>query len=377
MMLMMSAFVPILLLPFLLLMIDPCVCFSATVPRRSTPVLFPSEAGDPVHLQFDVGCVANPVVLLPSSLDQDSKWQMYYYGNAGSWNHEIKCFLPTGWSGLAESDDGLTWTKIPGSHTDGSVLGPSEDDWDCVQTGVSDVVRINSKESHMFYFGADKEEIAMGPGSIAGFRMRIGRAKSYDQGRTWIKDKGYLLDYDSSEGLFASWPRIMLPQEKSDPWSMLYHAFDGQKWRVFGAKSTDQGDSWTRTGLVLEGGTSEDAFDFGGIGTRTVTPWRDGWLMIYEGVAKSGTHCLGAAYCDKSLTSAWTKLNDGKPILEPGKGPMGDWCSQVIGTPFVVALPDQSLRLYHCGKDGPDGKMRIGVVESKSGDISPESWKAI
>ena len=100
MMLMMSAFVPILLLPFLLLMIDPCVCFSATIPRRSTPVLFPSEAGDSVHLQFDVGCVANPVVLLPSSLDQDSKWQMYYYGNAGSWNHEIKCFLPTGWSGL-------------------------------------------------------------------------------------------------------------------------------------------------------------------------------------------------------------------------------------------------------------------------------------
>lgn len=304
---------------------------------------------------------------------------MYYYGNAGSWNYGIKCFLPTGWSGLAESDDGLKWTKIPGNANDGSILGPSddEDEWDCVQTGVSDVIRLNPKEWHMFYFGAGKEEIAMGPGSIAGFRMRIGRAKSYDQGRTWIKDKGYVLDYDSSEGLFASWPRIMLPLEEKDPWSMLYHSFDGQKWRVFGAKSSNQGDSWTRTGLVLEGGTSEDDFDFSGIGTRTVTPWRDGWLMIYEGVDKSSTHRLGAAYCDKSLSTAWTKLNDGKAILEPGKGALGDWCSQVIGTPFLVSMPDKSLRLYHCGKDGPDGKMAIGVIASISGDISPESWTAI
>jgi hypothetical protein len=340
------------------------------------------------HPPFDLGCVANPVVLLPSLEQQGcSKWQMYYYGNAGSWNHGIKCFLPTGWSGLAESDDGLTWTKIPGTANtanantanDGSILGPSdnEEDWDCVQTGVSDVVRLDKNEWHMYYFGANKEEIAMGPGSIAGFRMRIGRAKSYDQGRTWSKDKGYVLDYDSSEGLFASWPRIMLPLQEGDPWSMLYHSFDGDKWRVFGAKSTDQGDSWTRTGLVLEGGTSEDDFDFAGIGTRTVTPWRDGWLMIYEGVGKGGKHCLGAASCDKSLSTAWTKLNDGKPILEPGKGPLGDWCSQVIGTPFVVSMPGKGLRLYHCGKDGPDGKMKIGVLASQSFDISPESWTAI
>jgi hypothetical protein len=49
---------------------------------------------------------------------------------------------------------------------------------------------------------------------------------------------------------------------------MFYHSFDGSKWRVFGAESTDRGDSWTRTGLALEGGTTEDAFDFAGIGTN-------------------------------------------------------------------------------------------------------------
>jgi hypothetical protein len=68
---------------------------------------------------------------------------------------------------------------------------------------------------------------------------------------------------------------------------MIYHSFDGSKWRVFGAESKDSGDSWIHTGPVLEGGTTEDAFDFAVIGSREVTTWRDGLLMIYEGVDKS------------------------------------------------------------------------------------------
>lgn len=145
---------------------------------------------------------------------------------------------------------------------------------------------------------------------------------------------------------------------------------------MFGAESKDSGDSWIHTGPVLEGGTTEDAFDFAGIGTRAVTTWRDGLLMIYEGVDKSSTHRLGAAYCEDG-SSKWIKLNDGKPILEPGKGPLGDWCSQVIGTPFVLTLPSGGLRIYHCGKDSPGGKMSIGCVDSVSGEVSPDSWVVV
>lgn len=375
----------ILIFPTLLLFFQGTIAFSTKEAGRpkSSPVLKPSTD----ESCFDFGCVANPVILPPvdnKSKGSNTEWQCYYYGNSGSWNGGHKCFLPTGSSGLAVSSDGLTWTKVPGAEEGGAILVPSKEGWDSVQTGVGDVIRINENELQMYYFGGSDEALWFGPGgSVVGFRMRIGRAKSVDNGRTWTKDDNYLLDFDEKEGFFASWPRVMLPppgggdSQDDTPWKMLYHSFNGQKWRVYGAESFDRGDSWKRTGLVLEGGSSEDDFDFSGIGTRDVTPWKNGWLMIYEGVGKCSTHRLGAAYCDSS-TGVWEKLNNGKPILEPGMGPLGEWTQQVIGTPYVVTTPDSdSLRIYHCAKNSADGKMAIGVVESNSGEISPESWEPI
>ena len=40
-----------------------------------------------------------------------------------------------------------------------------------------------------------------------------------------------MLDYDASEGLFASWPRLLPPELTGGSWRMLYHAFDGKSWR--------------------------------------------------------------------------------------------------------------------------------------------------
>ena len=356
-----------------------CHSFSVISSKTSTPILTISsnDESSGEEPKFDTGCVANPVVLPPCKDDPDGEWQCYYYGNAGSWNGGRPCFLPTGSSGLAVSKDGISWTKVIGKETDGSILTPSPEgsnEWDSVQTGVGDVIRINKDELHMYYFGGSDEELSFGPGSIAGFRMRIGRAKSFDNGRTWEKDGGYVLDYDESEGVFASWPRIVT-FEDDQPWAMYYHSFDGKIWRVYKAESSDGGDTWERKGLVLEGGESEDAFDSSGIGTRSVVKWRDGFLMIFEGVDSKSTHRLGAAF-SKDGTN-WTKMNEGKPILEPFKGPMGEWTKQVIGTPFVINMEDGSLRLYHCAKEGPDSQMGIGVVVSESGDIEPDCWTAV
>lgn len=173
------------------------------------PILEPSY-NDPTR--FDAACVANPVVLPPSN--DGEKWQMYYYGNAGSWNRDITSFLPTGWCGLAESDDGICWTKIDGSdNANGAILGPSDDpnEWDAVQIGVGDVIRVPSDDNknggeellHMYYFGGSSEPVGLGTMAgmeLVGFRMRIGRAKSSDNGRTWTK-MGVCLDFDESEGI--------------------------------------------------------------------------------------------------------------------------------------------------------------------------------
>lgn len=300
------------------------------------------------------------------------------------------------------SNDGITWTKVPGKEPHGAILAPTVDDptaWDACQIGVGDVVRNPGAKSNpadeedeliMFYFGGSNEEVAMGPPpngdpKVVGFRMRIGRAVSTDRGRSWTKDATYCLDYDESEGFFCSWPRIVLPNiadDDNEPWRMFYHSFNGVKFRAFGAKSHDAGRTWQRTGLVLSGATEEGAFDSGGIGTRHVIPWRQGLLMIYEGVdggKSSSTHRFGAAYCrasDVDDREEWVRLNSGKPILEPGKPPLGEWCKHVIGTPFIVPMPDGGLRLYHCGRESATGRMAIGMVVSPSGDVEPGNWVA-
>ena len=344
-------------------------------------VLLPSSPMDPVH--FDTAAVANPVVLPPC--DACDKWQMYYYGNNGFWANGSPCFLPTGSCGLAESEDGIHWTKVKGSLVgkDGAVFGPSENpkDWDSLHVGVGDVVRISPDELHMYYFGGNPDEVA---GSLPnGFRMRIGKARSLDNGRTWER-MGMVLDYDNKEGLFASWPRIMKPKDECKPWQMLYHSFDGSKWRVYGATSTDQGETWTRRGLLLDAGTHKDSFDANGIGTRAVvSPWRGGALMVYESVDPKGKHRLGAAFnTDPDGGDEWTKLqrillkDEGGPVAEPGKPPMHGWTTLVIGTPYLVNMPDGSLRMYHCGKDSDHG-LAIGLVESEDSEVTPGFWKPV
>jgi len=48
---------------------------------------------------------------------------------------------------------------------------------------MGDVIRINKDELHMYYFGGSTEELSFGLGTIAGFRIRISRAKSFNNGR--------------------------------------------------------------------------------------------------------------------------------------------------------------------------------------------------
>ena len=110
---------------------------------------------------------------------------------------------------------------------------------------MGDVIRINKDELHMYYFGGSTEELSFGLGTIAGFRIRISRAKSFNNGRAQTKGDNYLFDYDKSERLFTSQPRIVMHHnDNKKTQSMYYHSFDSKKWRVYRAKSIDKGDIW-------------------------------------------------------------------------------------------------------------------------------------
>lgn len=357
----------------LLLLVAPAVAL------RVGPVISPSRNA----ARWDAACVANPVVLPPRNADED--WRCFYYGNAGGygesggWNGGAKCFLPTGYCGLATSPDGVSWNAVDGANADGSVFAPGElSAWDGLHVGVGDIVRLTNGTMVMLYLGGSNEPVALGPASVTGIRMRIGRALSDDDGLSWRRDPAPVLDVDTEEGLFASWPRVLVMEDGT--WYMTYHAFNGSAWSVFSATSADMGVSWVRTGRVLGPGDA-GAFDCAGIGTRAMCEWRGQWLMMYEGVEGvfEGKHRIGVATSDDRGAS-WHKALDldgpdpGGPIVEPGSP--GAWTEQVVGTPYLVPLADGGLRLYYCAKT-TSTNMSIGLLESSSGDVGRDAWRAV
>jgi hypothetical protein len=372
---------------------------ATTEPSSLAPVLSPS-ANRPER--WDSACVANPVVLKPGS--GEDRWKMFYYGNNGNWSDGTVGFLPTGTSGLAESADGVSWTKVDGPRADGSVFGPADDvdAWDGLHTGVGDVIREDDGSLLMFYFGGGgKAANAAGKG-FRGLGMQIGRARSVDGGRSWTRcgsgadGAGPVLEARAEEGLFASceaafkhpsigihrcdpitrrWPRIL---RYDDKWVMLYHAFNGTHWRAFSATSTDLGLSWSDRRLALDVGPA-GAFDETGVGTRSVIKRGDHALMVYEGVdgggTFSGTHRLGAATSSDGGRT-WARVGDGQAIVAPGIAPLGAWTAQVVGTPYLVADGD-ALRLYHCAKQNSETNMSIGLLISESGNVAAGAWRGV
>ena len=182
---------------------------------------------------WDARCAAMPIVLPPSAAEP--RWKMFYYGREGAeWAGGLPAFLPTGVSGVAESEDGLTWSRVRGPLEGGAILRPSEDAaaFDHVQLGMTDVLVNDDDGSYTaLYFGGSAEQVSlgMGPGPISGFKMRPAAATSAD-GLSWercganpLLDVGGEGEWDSN---FASWPRA-LPVDQAKPggkWLMTYHA---------------------------------------------------------------------------------------------------------------------------------------------------------
>ena len=353
---------------------------------------------------WDARTAAMPIVLTPSAAEP--RWKMFYYGREGAeCNGGLPAFLPTGVSEVAESEDGLTWSRVRGPLESGAVLRPSEDAaaFDHVHLGMTDVL-INDDGSYTaLYFGGSAElvSLGMGPGPISGFKMRPAAATSAD-GLCWDR-RGTLLDvgepgeWDSN---FASWPRA-LPIDATKPggrWLMTYHALqptaetEGDKagdagpptWAV-GSAVCEGGPlgPWTKVGRVLAGG-AEGSWDERGIGTRHVVHALAGettqMVMVYEGVGADGRHRLGLATSTDGGLS-WDKVlgvgaEPGGPIFE-GADPSGEgaWDDGNVGTPWVVRLPDGRWRLYYVGTSDKGRTVAIGAAESD--ELFSSDWTRV
>ena len=310
----------------------------------------------------------------------------------------MPAFLPTGISGVAESDDGLNWSRVHGPLTEGAVLRPSDDSaaFDYVHVGFTDIIPQTDGSYVALYLGgsADELSLGMGPGSIKGFRMRPGIALSKD-GIAWERlltanpmlDVG---DAGSWDSVFCSWPRA-LPVDAAKPngeWIMTYHSLvppdkDGiPRWAVGVAVSTSGsiGPYTKLEGPVLSGGTP-GSFDEAGIGTRHVVhnPNGSGLVMVYEGVSGAdGRHRLGlATSIDNGRT--WNKVmgvgvDPGGPIFEGAPPDDNSWDNGNVGTPWVMQLPDGRWRLYYVGTSR-NRAVAIGAAESN--ELFSSQWTRV
>ena len=314
----------------------------------------------------------------------DGIWRMWYYGRDTQFDREIN--LPSGRCGLATSVDGLSWQRVPGPLTRGAIFEPHPDParFDSSHVGVSDV-QLHSGIYWMWYFGGDHSRQTIGRFEVKGLNLRPGCAISRD-GLHWVRlegpYRGALLDLGQPgepDMALCGWPQVLHCAD--GVWRMYYHSLDPTR-SIFVVSLAESADGlvWSKRGEVLGAG-EPGTFDALGVGTRHVV-FRDGsYLMFYEGVGANGhsSHSIGLATSEDAVR--WIRRpgseTDGSVFAHAPAG-SGRWDSYAVGTPWVVPMPDGSLRLYYVGtgetQDGYADELalqhRIGLAVSEGPDYT-------
>lgn len=356
----------------------------------------------PDPLSWDSKAFAGAVVVPadPLSSASTSAWRMYYYGRGSDlWNMGVIPFnasLPTGRIGLALSDDGaLSFSRFKGPLSQGALLDPSDDpsSFDCVHIAVGDVAFNPSlNQWFLYYFGGGLEELPLVgfPDRLCrGVRLQPGLAIS-DDGIHFQHRQGPILtvgDVGSWDQNGVSWPRVLppSPEHPNDKWIMSYHTRESGGVNNFGffsagiAVSVD-GKVWEKKGKVLSCG-EPGTWDEGGVSVRHIIRYNEKFLMFYEGSNYKFEFSIGLAVSDDGMS--WTKDNEcgpepGGPILKARKGEQV-WDNVVVGTPYVIVLPDGTLRMYYLGvgkKEG-DTSSQQGIGVAASNGVDFRSWRRL
>jgi predicted GH43/DUF377 family glycosyl hydrolase len=256
--------------------------------------------------EFDAVDALNPSVFL-----RDGRyWNLYSGFDGKAWH-----------TGLAESADGLVWTRL------GRVLSPDPATWEGDYIAANGSALVVGDEIFYWY--------------QAGSPPRIGLARSRD-GKTWRKETKPVLDF----GPRGAWDERAAADPyvvKSGEWFYLYYLGEdrARRQRLGVARSRD-GIVWTklRTNPVLERG-ADGAFDENGLGEPAVWQGQGSYWMFYTGRARNEVRRLGLARSSDGVH--WRKAT---PVVE-GDQP---WNSKVL-CDATVLLQGPQVRVWYGGGD--------------------------
>ena len=228
--------------------------------------------------------------------------------------------------GVAVSQDGISWGRVEGDDHSGACMVPYNktdpttfcaempsdmpEELYCAWPDVAvDTNAANKAESFVMYYSTmtkeDKQKSIAYAISEDGFRFfKRGLclqpdATGFDAGGcarcTVVRDATY--NEDTQE-----W------EDDEEGWTMYYEGVspEDKKHRILTATSKDR-MTWTKTGLALDVGQDEDAWDVNGVGSPHIIRMDDGNVrMYYTGQGKDGSTAIGVAKLE-AASAEWAR----------------------------------------------------------------------
>ena len=301
-----------------------------------------------------------------------------YYGGADS-NTAPSCpgINDAHWRvGLAQSSDGVNFTRVPGSQTGGSILdigaAGSFDSYLAYRPFV-----LKDGTLYRMWYNGSTHPFNCPPGQLA-LNRRIGYAESTD-GTAWTKKNdgpgpgGSVLPLGATGEFDAQQVGYVWVLKDTNEYKMYYSANDATNtWRVGLAVSTDA-RTWTKkrgkiaNGSVLDVGPS-GSLDFACAYQPSVVKENDTlYRMWYRGCQQPSPNggpsggVIGYAESNDGIT--WIKIGAGGPMGEAvSAGAAGQFDSGGLTTPSVF-LDGNTWRMYYAGFD-TNGVFSAGLAEA-------------
>jgi hypothetical protein len=337
---------------------------AAQATRILSPRFFPGwQAND----------VAFPSVLFDAAT---GRYRMFYAGspagriNASTWARWVTL--------TATSRDGLVWAfpddyqPILFAHRfrEGEVADPRElaARFDSVAAFGGSALRERSGY-RLWYTGWSGAHEPVSAGVVREVGFAIGLATSPD-GVTWTKRPGNagasaVLSPGAAgepDAAGAGQPSVL---REGDALRMWYECFDGTRWRICAATSTD-GTDWAKEGIALEVG-SEGAPDALGLRNPVVVRRGGAYELWYQGQGTASPHyrVLRARSVDGRT---WSRLA-GEVALHPGDAVSGD---ERIHVDSVVVLPTGASRVFFAKEITTRRQTAYGAFATRSYHIFSE-----